>query len=87
MAPHDALKDFKSYEKMSEEEFEKIKAMDVKALIKNFFFEVGGDFDKPNKESLLKVINKLADFSRKFRSSEEVDRHHKQLSELITKIK
>ncbi|MHB9019553.1 MAG: hypothetical protein ACYC3G_01595 [Minisyncoccota bacterium] len=83
----DILKDFKSYENLSEEEFEKIKLTDVLTLIRNFFYETNGDFDKPTKESLLKVIDKLANFSRKFRSSEEVEEHHKELTSLINKIK
>ena len=86
-AHSDILKDFKSYENLSEEEFEKIKLTDVLTLIRNFFYETNGDFDKPTKESLLKVIDKLANFSKKFRSSEEVDEHHKELTLLINKIK
>jgi|GEM_PF-386329 len=83
----DILKDFKSYENLSEEEFEKIKTMDIKMLIKNFFYETNGDFDHPTKESLLKVIDKLAYFSKKFRTPQEVDDHHKEMTLLINKIK
>lgn len=83
----DILKDFKSYENLSEEEFEKIKVTDVLTLIKNFFYETNGDFDKPTKESLLKVIDKLAYFSKKFRSPEEVNEHQEELTTLINKIK
>lgn len=88
LAAHtEILKEFKSYENMPEEEFEKIKMMDVTALIKNFFYEVGGDFDHPTKESLFKVIDKLSNFSLKFRSPEEVNRHYQELAALINKIK
>lgn len=83
----ETLKDFKSYENISEEEFEKIKRTDIESLIKGIFEEVGGDFNHPSKEMLIRVINKLAVFSKKFRSEDEVNKHYQEIKSLIDKIK
>ena len=41
---------------------EEAKKINVDLLIKNAFDEVGGDFNNPTKESLIKVIMKLKKF-------------------------
>ncbi len=83
----DTLKDFKSYENLSEEEFEKIKRTDIESLIRGIFDEVGGDFNSPTKEILTRVIDRLAIFSKKFRNEDEVNKHYQEINSLIDKIK
>ena len=85
-AHSDVLEDLENYQNMSKEDMEKIKRTDVETLIKNFFDEVGGDFNHPDKKSLIMVINRLADFSKKFRSAEIVEKNYKKLLDLINKL-
>lgn len=83
----ETLKDFKSYENLSEEEFEKVKRTDIESLIRGIFDEVGGDFNQPTKEALIKAMDKLAVFSKRFRNEEEVNKHYQELKSLVDKIK
>ncbi|MBU0661173.1 hypothetical protein KKG22_03260 [Patescibacteria group bacterium] len=52
-------------------------------LVKNIFQEVGGDFDQPTKESLQKVLDKLEVFAEKFRDQKMVQKHRKEIQELV----
>ncbi len=55
------------------------------AIIKKDFDELGVDFDNPTKEGIFKVINKLAEFSKNFRSQEVINKHKQEIINLLEK--
>jgi len=70
----------------SEEEFEKMKKLDVRMFIQKIFKEVGGDFDNPDKESLSAVVSGLEEYSRHFRKPEVIEKHACEVAKLINKL-
>ncbi|RMF06826.1 hypothetical protein D6764_01315 [Candidatus Woesearchaeota archaeon] len=68
-------KDFKAYEQ-SYTEF----------LLRQFFEEAGGDYDRPTKQALKRVVSKLARFSKHFRSKEVVQNHASEFKKLIDQL-
>lgn len=56
-------------------------------IIKKAFFETGGDLDNPTKDSILKTLPWLAEFSEKFRDKDIVKQHMEQINKIIQKIK
>lgn len=53
------------------------------SIVKKDFVEQGVDFDNPTKEGILKVINKLAEFSQSFRSQEVITKHKQEILDLL----
>ena len=87
LAHRDVLEKMKEYGDVgSKQEFEKTKKLDVEILIKKMFSEVGGDFDNPTRESIVKVCDKLAEFSKSFRRPEIIKRHYGEIMKLINKM-
>ncbi len=80
------LEDLKNYGDVSDEEFEKIKHTEVEILIKNMFKETGGDFNIPTKESITRMLSKLAEYAKNFRSSAIVEKHYNEIMQLVNKI-
>ncbi|MBI5147536.1 MAG: hypothetical protein HZA37_00055 [Parcubacteria group bacterium] len=78
------LKEFTTVE--NQEAFEEMKRANVEALIRQFFKESGGDFDRPTKETVIATLGKLVDFSEKFRSPEIVKKHKDAISVIIGKL-
>jgi Zn-dependent oligopeptidase len=74
------------HEFKSEEEFEEMKKMDIKILIKSKFEAIGADFDKPTKESIIGVMDKLAELSINFRKPEIVKKHYEEIMHLVDKL-
>jgi hypothetical protein len=70
----------------SNSDFEDFKKKDVIALIKLKFDEVGGDFNNPSKESLIKVVNQLKDYSKLFRDQSIIEKHAYEIMKLIEKL-
>ena len=65
---------------------EKAKKINVDLLIENAFDEVGGDFNNPTKESLIKVIMKLKGFAAAFRDPEIIGKHAGEIMQLINTL-
>lgn len=80
----ESLKEYGSFS--SNEEFEKFKGIDAELLIRNFFKEAGGDYEQPDKKSLLAVVDKLAEYSKNFRSEEIIRKHSGQIKVFINKL-
>jgi hypothetical protein len=70
----------------SEQEFEEMKLMNVKFLVESKFDEVGGNFDNPTKEEIMKVLDKLAEFGKKFRKTRIVEKHYGEIMRLVKKM-
>jgi hypothetical protein len=56
-------------------------------IIKKAFFETGGDIENPTKDSVIKTLPWLAEFSKKFRDQEIIEKHMTQITKIIQLIK
>lgn len=55
-------------------------------LVRQKLKEVGGDFNFPTKESLVKLIQTLAQYSKDFRDKEVIKKHFDEIMVLINKL-
>lgn len=78
------MKEYHEFE--SDEEFEGMKNLNVHYLIKNKIEEVGGDFDNPTKEDLVKLIETLAEYAKNFRNPEIIGKHKDEIMALIERL-
>lgn len=82
-AHSDALDDLRNYASdLKNNEFDRMKVLNVQQMIRGFFKEVGGDFEAPTKESITKVIEKLKEFAQNFRNPEIISKHYCEIIEL-----
>lgn len=58
----------------------------TRSIVFNAFEATGGNFDKPTKESLLKAIDYLRNFSEGFRKPETIQKHYSEIKSLIDKL-
>jgi hypothetical protein len=56
-------------------------------MIKKAFSETEGDYERPTKESLLKVMNYLQEFAKNFRDPEIIQKHTTQIMKLVERLK
>ncbi len=56
------------------------------SLVKKFFADNDVDFENPSKEGIMKVVESLAEFSKSFRSQDIIEKHKKEITDLIRKI-
>lgn len=87
-AHSEALDDLRNYaDDISDDELEQIKRINVRQMIRNFFKESGGNFDNPDKESIMKVLEKLKIFAANFRNPELIARHYSEIITLVSLLK
>lgn len=70
---------FESEEKELNEQY-------CKSVVEKFFRDVDGDFNNPTKESIMKVVEGLVEFSKNFRNPEIIKKHRDEIFELINKM-
>ena len=58
----------------------------IKETVINYFIKVGGDFEKPTKEDILKVLDELKEFTEGFRSPEIIGKHYMEIMQLVNKL-
>jgi uncharacterized protein YpuA (DUF1002 family) len=81
------LEDMKDPAKdISDQEFNNMKKMNVELLIKNMFKEIKGDYENPNRQQLMEVLDKLKEFAKNFRNPEIVKRHYEKIMKLVEKL-
>ncbi|HEY5587419.1 MAG TPA: hypothetical protein VIK86_00525 [Candidatus Paceibacterota bacterium] len=86
-AHSEALADLENYiEGLSKSDFEEMKRINIRQMIRNYFEEVGGSYDNPTRDSILKVMGKLKEFAENFRDKEMIDKHFKEISILVEKL-
>ena len=74
-------------EKTTDLSNESIEDFNVNMVIENAFIDVGGNFDNPTKETLLKVVMKLKVIAEDaFRESEVIEKHSGEIKQLIDKL-
>ena len=62
------------------------KKKSVTIFIKDVFQDVGGDYENPTKKDLLNVINYLKAFSEHFRDKTVIEKHVREMKEIIGKL-
>ncbi len=68
---------------LTEQERAHLERLNITQLVRQCFTGAGGDFEKPNKETLVKVCQQLAEFAEKFRAEHIIREHYDQILELI----
>ncbi len=66
--------------------FEEMKKSHVKELIQDIFDKIGGDFNKPTKDNLLKVLENLKGFASIYRQPDVIKKHVSEIMFLINKL-
>ncbi len=56
-------------------------------IVKKGFNETSGDYYNPTKESIMKVLEYLSEFSKNFRDPEIVKKHFNEILTLVNKLK
>lgn len=55
-------------------------------IVKDAFAKANSDFSKPNKEGIILAMNGLAEFAKKFRNQELVQKNYNEIMKLVEKI-
>lgn len=63
-----------------------IKRESIITFLTGMFEQVGSDFNAPTKEDLVKVVEKLEEFSKNFRDPKIIEKHTKEITMLINKL-
>jgi hypothetical protein len=69
-----------------EKKFKEMKKSHVTDLIHDTFDRVGGDFDKPTKDDILKVLENLKGFASIYREPAVIKKHVSEIMVLINKL-
>lgn len=65
---------------------EEIERQYIKETIINYFIKVGGDFKKPTKKDIFKVLGELKEFAKGFRSPEIIQKHYGEIMQLVERL-
>lgn len=57
-----------------------------KSIVEKAFSDTGGDFKNPTKESILKGLENLAEFSKNFRDPSIIQKHYEGIMKLVNKL-
>ncbi len=86
-AHSEALSDLENYNtSLNKPDFEVMKRINVRQMIRNYFDEVGGNYENPNKDSIIKVLDKVKEFAENFRDKTTIEKHFNEISILLKKI-
>jgi len=66
--------------------FEEMKKSHVKELVQDIFHRIEGDFNKPTKDNLLKVLDNLKEFASIYRKPDVIKKHVSEIMLLINKL-
>ncbi|MFA4942765.1 MAG: hypothetical protein WC564_03970 [Patescibacteria group bacterium] len=55
-------------------------------LVIEAFSKTGGDYENPTKDSVLKVLNQLVEFSKNFRNPEIIKDHYDNIMKLVSHL-
>ena len=68
---------------LTDQERAHLERLNIAQTVRHCFKKSEGDFEKPNKEVLVKVCQQLAEFAEKFRAEHLIQEHYNQILELI----
>lgn len=57
-----------------------------RTVVERAFRDAGGDFNRPDKKSIVGAMDYLAEFSRSFRSQEIIKKHYNEIMALVNKL-
>ena len=66
--------------------FEEMKKSHIKELVHDIFDNIGGDFNNPTKDNLLKVLENLKGFASIYRKPDVIREHVGEIMLLINKL-
>jgi len=66
--------------------FEEMKESHVRELIENIICDAGGDFDNPDKDCLIQVLNNLKKIASTYRKPEIINKHVSEINLLMDKL-
>ncbi|NTW22953.1 hypothetical protein HGA34_05470 [Candidatus Falkowbacteria bacterium] len=81
----DELKDYVDDE--SKDNFEEMKRINVRQLMRSMFSQAGGDFDNPSKEAILAALEEIKKFAVNFRNQKIVAKHYGEIAKLVALLK
>lgn len=55
-------------------------------IVRKAFTDAGFNFDTPSKEGILKAMDNLAEFAKKFRDQSIVQKHYSEIMKLINNL-
>jgi hypothetical protein len=56
-------------------------------IVKKAFSDSGGHFNQPTKESIMRALEKLADFAKSFRDPSVIQEHYREIIKLVDQLK
>ena len=65
---------------------EKISHEYCQSIVRKAFDDAGGDFDHPNKESIMKCLENLVEFSKNFRDPSIIQKHKEKIMNLVNRL-
>ncbi len=87
-AHKEQLDELKEYlDEASKDNFEEMKRINVRQLMRGMFEQAGGDFDKPSKETIMAALEKIKEFAVNFRNQDIVARHYGEIVKLVALLK
>jgi len=57
-----------------------------RTVVKKAFEDAGGDFNNPDKKSIVGAMDYLADFFKSFRRQEIIKEHYNEIMSLVNKL-
>jgi hypothetical protein len=66
--------------------FEEMKKSHVKELVENIICNVGGDYNKPDKNCLINVLANLKKMASIYRRPEIINKHVNEINQLMNKL-
>ena len=70
----------------TENKFEEMKKSHIKELVQDIFIRIGGDFNNPTKDNLIKVVENLKKFAKIYRKPGVIKKHVSEIMLLINKL-
>ena len=68
------------------EKFDEMKKAHARELIENYICDAGGDINNPSKNCLIKVLNRLQKIASTYRKPEVINKHIREINQLINKL-
>ena len=70
----------------SDEKSKMTKYNHIRIMIKTLFNRVNGDFNNPDKDSLIKVIDQCAQYAQNYRDDETIEKNYNKIMDMINKL-
>ena len=68
---------------MGQQSVGKLAEANIKIIVKDAFKETGGNIDEPTKETIIKTMDYLRNFSKHYRSMDVIIKHYNEMMQLV----